>query len=444
MTLDTLEILIEANATGLQSQLLRAKDTITNFVSSMNKQEVNWQSILAKTISPAIISGVASTFASALTNMLQFQNTVAQTTQTTGDTFSINSDKITKESKGLAKEWGVSANDITEAAGYISKSFSDVSTQSVILRKSSAIASTGLMDVQDAAKLLTDMMVAWNISTAPEAASAIDRIWQSANNSKLSFSEFADVIISSGQKMSGITSIDEMSAAIEVFSNQSGVTKDNVKNMFEVIAESAANTATGLNGLLGGKGSVVNEIKENGLGALITTISERVSELGSNGVIVMENFGVKADLTKVLQRNVNEFQNLQTAIDKIASTPPLELEVKIKGDWSTIQELKSIFEKIKWFITDFIEDIAGRLGEFYGKITSGNGAIESMNTGKGGLLRDLGIISDSSSNASSADSSKNTNTYFQNTYNITSEKGTENINAQNIANQQYLQFQGVK
>jgi len=349
MTLDTLQILIEADAAGLKSQLLRAGDNIKNFVSSMNKEEVNWTSILSRTISPAIISGVAATFAMAITNMLQFQNAVATTGNMTADSFSSNSAAVSKEITGLSNTWGVARTDITDAAGYVYKAFGDTAESAVILSKASALASgsNGLLSVQEAAQKMTDVLVAWNITTAPEAAASLDRIFNASKNSKLSFSEFTDVLIENGPQMRNIgLKVDDMAIAMEAFSQTSGITGDNIKETFALITDAATNSGSKLVGILGSNGTVSKEIRDNGFGSVIKELSDKISGLGTSAVTVLGSLGVSPNLVSSLQNSNDALQNIQDRINELKKTPVVTIEVDVKDKWSVMQSLKSIMDTV--------------------------------------------------------------------------------------------------
>jgi hypothetical protein len=372
MNLDTLQILIEADAAGLKSQLLRAGDNIKSFISSMNKEEVDWTSILSRTISPAIITGVAATFAMALTNMLQFQNEVATTGQTTADSFSDNSAAVSKEITSLSNKWGVSTGNISNAAGYVYKAFGNTAESSTILSKATAVASTGLMSVQEAAKLMTDVLVAWNINTAPEAASALDRIWDASKNSKLSFSDFTGVLIENGPQMRNIgIKIGDMAIAMEAFSQTTGITGDNIKETFSLITDAATNSGSKLVGILGSNGTVSKELREKGFGSVLTELSNKVTGLGSNAVTVLGSLGVSPNLVSSLQSSNTALQGIQDKITELEKHPVVTIEVSIYDKFSFMQELASAFQAVwntlRGVFTSFIDGLgilfSGKLPE---------------------------------------------------------------------------------
>ena len=467
MVLDSLQILIEADAHGLTSQLTRASDTIKNFVSQMNNQEVNWQSIFTKTVSPAIITGVASTFALALTHMLEFSNTVAETGQQTGDNFNNNSAQITKEATNLSNTFGVSRNDIASAMGYISKSFSDSATQQIIASKASAIAATGLMSVTDAAKLLSDVLVAWNINTAPQASAALDRLWNDSKNSKLSFQDFTDELIKNSAALRNNTSFADASASLRSLSNDSKMTQDSTKNMFDAIASGAANAYSDINVMNGGIGSIKKMIKEGGVEQAVKDVITNLQKWGPLAPQIGEQWGLSlTSVNNLMDMTNKDLLEIQANTQKILQTKPPTVEVSVEANMSSIQKLKvffnvvanSISDAFKTIFSKAIDDITQIMKDPAKGIPSSVSDVLSIlsplvNPVTNPIAFAGNFVGNEAAKLFGGNSSQptpsaagavtpNSSVTFNNTYNMSVPQGGQNVIPQNISKEQYNMLYG--
>lgn len=442
--IDTLEILIEANAQGLTSQLKRATDSITSFVSSMNKQEVDWTSILSRTISPAVISGVAALFATAISQSLQFSQTVAQTAAQSTSTFQDGADKVGQSALNISNTTGASAGSVAQALGIAAKSFSDLALQQLVVTDASMLSERGFGSLTDVTKQLSDVLVAWGINSVGAGSDALDKLIVSSNNSKLSFSDFVSTITSNGPALKDVLSFQDAVTGLAAFSKETGVTKTVAIDSFTAIAKAAQDPLDQMNILAGGPGKIAEALKSGGIIEGFQLVGETINKYPTVAAQLLgKQMGLTAD-------SVSTFRDLSVKdLQDVAAE-----QQKLIANQQTISGLfdnsKSVLSEFFRFITNAWNAIialfqnpqktAGGILGIAGDLSQGPSGISDL-LGKGaeGIMGLLG--GGSKVNSETSQGGGPSNNSFSNTFNINVPPGGENSVPQNIIKELYQQFQ---
>lgn len=313
--LDTLEILIEADSRGLETQLKKATSTITSFIDKMNSQEVNWESILAGSLDTAIIAGIASSFALAIEQTVQFQNSVLNmnniatpATQSFAD--SIN--QIGGQAYQLAQSSGQSLGDAAAAFETFSKAGLDSATATYAVNAASQIAFATGEKFSTVVDELSQLFKNWGVTTVPQATAAVTGLANAVQNGQFSFDELVNAITPQGPFLSAKTNITDVSVSLAEMSDQTGVTKDTVLSVFGAISAGVKNKTADINLLVGDMSKYISSGPEG----MITAFQAIKDKLDQFGPEVSTTIGTSMGLSK---QDVAEFSNTTDEEFKIAS-----------------------------------------------------------------------------------------------------------------------------
>src|SRR5579872_6427597 len=190
MALDVLEILIEADARGLETQLKRAGDKIVDFVEKMNSQTVNWESIIAGSLNTAIISGIAATFALAIEQTVAFQNSVMNMNNVATpatQSFADSLNQIGGQAYQLAQSSGQGIGDAASAFEAFSKAGLDSAAATYAVNEASGIAYATNQSFSTVVSELVGLFQNWGVTTTPQVTSALTGLANAAQNGKFTF-----------------------------------------------------------------------------------------------------------------------------------------------------------------------------------------------------------------------------------------------------------------
>lgn len=289
----TLKILIEADTAGLTSQLKRATNNIVNFVGSMNKQEINWTSILSRTISPAIISGIASTFALALSQSMTFANAMTQTANISTEAFGENSSAAKAAALDIQASTGASASSVAESIGIATRSLKDYAAGQALVAEAAKYSLVTGIPLLELVNELTPVMEQWGITDATEIKNTIEDLFGVAAQGKVSISSLLSAMSDTGPMLKGKTSILEASSALEAFSNQAGMTAPSAISIFKKIASAAFGDIKDQAQLSAmGVGNIKKAVEDGGMTKAIANLESSFNRLGNTSkVILAQNAG---------------------------------------------------------------------------------------------------------------------------------------------------------
>jgi hypothetical protein len=486
MVLDTLEILIEADASGLATQLKKATTSISSFVDQMNSQQINWTSILASTISPAIISGIASSFAIAISSAVNFQNAMTNVGNNTQDTMGQSTSQIDNAITGLAENTGQNLSDTASAYQAFNKLLNDSAGAQDATTAASQLAFAAHMSLNDVVKMLIPLFQSWNIQTGSQAVDAMTGLANAAGKGQFTLSGLVDTLEKGGQVLSKNTDISTTAFQIQDLSTKAGESVPKVQAMFDEVVKDANNAQSPLTLMVGGIEKVGSTIAGEGVIGAIRLFGDRITSLGpiaaaSLGIVQtsFDAFGttnkkvtdqVEADTPKWLaslqslgaleEQNITTTQKFEKAWNKLATVlgakvgiPVLDYLTQVMGG------LSSLITDPAGTLKDFIQNpnITGPTGT-----TSGgdllNKAISAFSN-PGGLVAGLAqnsvdsllntaLPKQQTSGASGfatpgMSSVPGAGTTFQNTFNITAAPGESSITSSKVNTQLYNQFQNT-
>lgn len=352
--LDTLQILIEADSTGLTTQLKKAGATIQSFVNDMNKQEVNWQSIMTRAISPAIISGIAATFALALEQSLTFSNAMTESANVSTTAFQDNASSARDAALSIQSTTGQSASTVAQAMGYATRALGNYADgQALVAQASKYSLSTG-QDLMTLVQELTPAMQMWGVTGAANVTKTITQLFGVAAQGKVPLSELLDTLTNTGAFLKGKTSIIEAGSSLEAFSNQAGMTAATAQNVFTSLAKNLADNATAANNMVlgfGGLNSQIDIIKSSGMAGFLATMEEHLTKIGdSTSSILLHHLGFSPEDTQNLINADKSFASIAPNSKSIAESSAITGQ-KILDNVSATGKLKVVWGELMSALT---------------------------------------------------------------------------------------------
>ncbi len=384
--LETLEIVIEADRSGLESQLKRAGQSITSFVSQMNNQQVSWTSILSKSITPALMASIASTFALAITQALQFQNALQTASLNTSDSFKTNSGGITDSVLNIASSTGQSASDVAQAMGILGNSYKDAATQLGILNDMSKIATIRNISLADAVNTLNPVLQNWGIDTVAGADDALTALNYATSVGKVQFDQLTDAIAGAGIALRGSISASDAALQLETLSNVAGETGNMVVSQFDVISKGIVDMLSPLNLLNGGFDHMQTLLKTGGLPAVFQQISDTLRQAGPAAMELGKQMGFTAEQVKVLVGSGLDgaFIKAKDAADD-ANKSVKSLNQSFAESMTLTKELGMVWNAIMTDILSVFNSLNKSMGQFVQDLASAKTGWDFMNAVGGPL-----------------------------------------------------------
>ncbi len=356
--LETLEILIEADRSGLESQLKQASTSIQTFVSSMNRQEVNWTQILSKSVTPALIATIASTFAIAITQALQFQNAMQQSSLSAADSFGNNAANMSDAVLQTSSDTGKSATDVATAMGAVEQVFKSAADAQTVLNAVAEEASIRNMEVADAAKTLVPLFNQWGES-ASNVSNDLAVINASVKEGRINFDDLTTALTEQASAFVKVgMSIPQVASQLELISRDSSLTNDVVVSTFDAISKAIMNPNDQLNVLLGGINRVADDINRGGLPAVFKDISDHIRSAGNNAVSLYSATGLSAKaITQFGEQGKSAFDQIIPESDKLISNVS-NLKTQMDQNMTATKELSKAW-------TNFMNDILAGPGKAF-------------------------------------------------------------------------------
>lgn len=395
--IDTLQILIEADASGLETQLKRGMDTVSRFVDKANSQELDWQKILAGTLDTAIIGGIASSFAIAITQAVGFQNSLLNLNNSAAGTSSAMDAATGSISSGLvnaATQAGASLGDTASAYEALYKQIGDASGAQSLTGQIGEIAMELGTNLTTLMPQIIDLFNQWGITSLPAAESALQGLVESAGQGKFSFSELLNIISQQGPILQSRTNVSDLALQLQALSNVSTLSKGTIENNLSAIANSVANPLSTMN-LLAGTGKAFTG--PDGLITAMQKLNGFLSQAGATAQTFGAQFGLSAStVTQDANTSASALKGAKSATDDMRkSLVDLDtylaahesVTTKFQKDWALI--MNTLGQNIgvpvlETIIADFDEIShlfnAAKTGGFVGFITSLLGDVGSAFT----------------------------------------------------------------
>lgn len=350
--LDTLEILIEADSRGLETQLKKAGTTISGFVDKMNSQEVNWQSILAGSLDTAIIGGIASSFALAITQAMQFQNSMLNVSNNTASGLGNATGSMSDSLINLAGTTGASVGETAQAFQMFYKQFGDAAVAQKLTSDAGMLALASNQDLMSLMPQLIDLFNSWGVTTLPAAEDALKGLANEAGQGKFTLDELMKIVGSQGEALQGVTNINKMATQIQALSNQAGLSKATVVDTFNAIANGVANPIAQIDILNGGVGSMANKMRQSdGLITAFADVSKNIKNMGAAGVTMGQQMGLSLTTSAQLGMiNAKAFLLAKEAAD-LATASQKPLQDILDANMSVTDRLSQDYQKLMGILT---------------------------------------------------------------------------------------------
>ena len=287
---NVIKILIEGDATGLTSSLRGALETVKKNVNQMNDQSVNWDSILAKTISATIISAVAATFANAISQYSSFANAATNlnniaTPATTAFANSIG--QAGGQAYQMANQAGQSLGDTAAAYESFSKAGLDSAAATYAVQEASSIAYATGEQYSSVVQELVTLFQQWGVTTTPQVTNALTGLVNAAQEGTFTFDQLVSTISDQGPLLSAKTNISDVAVNLAVLSTKSGLAQSTILQTFNAIAGAVGTTAITMNAGFNGAAAAIS----TGPLGLITAFQDIKKAVDAEGPIVANSFG---------------------------------------------------------------------------------------------------------------------------------------------------------
>lgn len=322
--IDTLEILIEADSRGLDTQLRKAATTVTSFVDKINGEQVNWQKVLAGALDTAIISGIASSFALAISQAVSFQDTLLNVSNNTGSAIGGLAGSMSSSIIGLTGQTGASLSDTTAAYEAFYKQFGDAATAQTLTAEAGKLALASNQSLADLMPMLIALFNNWGISSLPAAQEALTGLVNAAGQGKFTLNELVNTISGQGALLQGKTNISDLAINMQALSTQTNLTKDTIVTGFAAIAQGVSNPLSNMSLLVRGVKTDISG--PDGLIKAFADVSTTIKRFGAAGITMGQQLGLSTEQAVNFGAQTKaSFTAAAAAADKIrANLSPLD------------------------------------------------------------------------------------------------------------------------
>lgn len=320
MVIDDLQILISADAKGIESVLKKTIQTVTGTVNNINSQEVDWTSIFTASVSPAIIAGVASTFAFAITNAVQFQASLMTAGTAAGDTASQIA-QVGNAALQTSTQVPDSAQNIADAMLQLSAVFSNVNDQQTVSQAMSELAASGFGNLNDIVSSSIQIFKDFGVTTSDQAIQVLTSLMHGAEGAKESipalvqqFVPFDTSLVAAGVKVKNLNEV------ISTFASEvKNVGATNAAQIFQALATSS-NNSVGPMELLGVNLNTVRKslLEDGGLTAINKT-STLLANMGPSAQIIATQLGFSSQGVLSFQENSKKLPQISQDAKDIAT-----------------------------------------------------------------------------------------------------------------------------
>lgn len=322
MIIDDLQILITADGSGVESVLKKSLQTVTGTVNQINAQEVDWTTIFTRSVSPAIISGVASMFAFAISNAVNFQAALLTAGTAAGET-SGQIAGIGQAALGLSTGVPASAQDLANAMLQLSAIFPNVNDQQRVAAAMAELSASGFGDLNDIVAAATEIFKQFGVETGDQAVQVLTDLMHAAEGAKESIPQLTQQFTPFSNELPGVNkTVDTFNGLISAFASEvRNLGAAGAAAIFQALGASS-NNAVGPMELLGQSFSAIQKslMEDGGLSAIQKT-SETLLKMGPSASLIATNFGLSAQQVGQFQSNAAKLpQVVQDAKDIATNT----------------------------------------------------------------------------------------------------------------------------
>lgn len=357
---ETLQVVIEADSQGIESVLRRTGQTVSRFVSDMNQKQIDWGSILSKSITPAILGSIAAAFAKSISDMISFQNAVVTGSRESSQEFQESSRDFSDSAIRVSNAVGKNKTTIAQAMALASRYFGDNIEQIEEVVSASAALGKSDEEIIQLTELFSKALRNWGITSLEDTRKALKDLYVSAKNAgPLGFTEFLQMIGDSGEELrvAGLN-INDTSKELSAFASQSGLSASQVKEAFNLITSNANDALSPLN-ILTGMGK---KLREDGLAAAIKDVADWAKSIPVDLIgEFSRQIGASPSLLMNLRNTSDEvWEHISQKIQKLTEESNKlndSLSKDIVKNYSVSENISAVLTRITNFITEMIKNL---------------------------------------------------------------------------------------
>lgn len=392
MVIDTLEILIEGDINGLTTKFNQARSKMDQFISGMNDKSVNWESILSKSISPAIITGIAAMFANAIVQYTQFQQSAMNLNNIGSDStkdFASSISSMGGAAYTLANSAGASIGDTTSAFEAFTKAGLESDAAMAAVIDSANIARQSGQSMGDVVSQLVDLFGNWGVTTLPQVTNALTGLVNASTQGKFSFNELVQTVSQSGNLLKGSTDITSIALSLQHMTSDANLSKGAVSSMFDTFLSGFADTSSNLNIFLGGMNAIKNTLGTEGLIPIFEKITDKVKSFGSNTGLAGQVLGISSQVAQIFGNTSSDALGKAAKGAELAVSKLTPLDKFFKDHESDVNKLSIAWNK---FTTNLAELVIPKALDVLTQDVQGLNILfdEFKNKGISGVLQGIG------------------------------------------------------
>lgn len=504
--IEALQILITADASGIEGVLKSAGSDITQFIQKASKKGIDWQKVFSASAMTFAATSAGALFATMIARTMQFQAALIGSSTDASSTFGNYSSAMGDSAVKIANTTGQSTDALIGSLAQTVTHFGDVATGIMVAQKAAELAGLGFGNLDKNTQQISDIMKNDMVTSADQVSTKMDQIFVASKNSNLGLDEFLSILSNLGPSIASVP-FNTLVSSLAAFSKRVGVTGPIAQDVFTHIANwialpnsvatiMATSTVPNLYKAIQNKDPIaaLQAIeKEMSKGSVSATALAQQTNLSNDSLIIMGKQGSKSvqslktsfyDLKKGVdssngsldvfaENNISSTQELQKAWQSIQNllisiaTSPLIMDItkhiSEMADAATM--LVKDLSGANGIVTASTDVIAGLSGISYyaNRYATKNEAAQALqnqlNTSGMSSVESAKIMSKAEQAPDNVNlmnelvqalkmgtmgmSSSQTATLYS-TFNITAPQGGESMTAEQITKQLYKQFQGIK
>ena len=320
--MDPLTILITGDISGITTAVKQALNVVQGGVDAMNDQTVDWTGIFSRAISPAVITGVASTIAFAIQQSLAFQNAIAQTGTAAGDTQSQIA-ALGSNSLDLSTTVPASAQDLANAMTQVGTIFGQNSATTTALTQDMAeLSASGFGPLNDIVSASMELFKQYGVTTQAGAVTALTDLMHAAQGANESiptlasqFDSFSTQLPEADKNLGTVN--DQLSSfAAEIVA----VGPTTAAELFSALASAAQGAAPQMAAVGLSAAAVNKSLQTDGGLSSLNTASTILQKMGSEAALVATAMGLSATQVEAFQQNSQYLSTVDANAKKIATS----------------------------------------------------------------------------------------------------------------------------
>jgi hypothetical protein len=348
--LDNLEILITADSRGVENVLKSTLQTVLGTVNQINSQEVDWTSIFTSAISPTMIVAVATMFALAISNAVDF-NAAANNLNNLNTTGVDSMNNSLTNTASLAESSGLMLGDTSSAFNSFSSAGLDAAAAALATSDAAGIARDTGESLSTVVSNLATLFNQWGVTTSSGVTSALTGLVNASQNGEFNFDELTSAISDKGPFLKTQTNISDTAVSLASLSLKSGLSKSTILDSFSAIAEGATSNFSPMSVLVGNVSNAITSGPE-GLITAFGNIEKYVQKVGpSIAQSTLQTTGLMSkDIADLSSSSVTNMDASADSAKKLnGSLKPVEEDLadhepvmaKLVGDWNSFKDALS-------------------------------------------------------------------------------------------------------